>query len=47
MASNGSFQLGVENVRPLLRLADKYEIPYLLNEIKVSPLSPKLLIQLI
>lgn len=39
MASNGSFQLGVENVRPLLRLADKYEIPYLLNEIKVSPLA--------
>jgi hypothetical protein len=32
-----SFSIGVENVKQLLRLADKFEIPYLMSEIKVPP----------
>jgi hypothetical protein len=30
-----SFSIDVENVRSLLRMSDKYDIEYLMNEIKV------------
>ena len=40
------FQITVDNVRSLLRLSDKFEIEYLLNEIKVGSSRDLLLIQI-
>ena len=40
VTTESSFQITIENVKVLLRLADKFDIEYLLNEIKVPPSCP-------